>query len=71
MSLSSQIEAVAQRNGAECKAIRGLINGNQQNLNALNTATKTSLVAAINEVFASGGSGLSDARVRTRAFLRC
>jgi len=50
MSLESRLRAIATRISAELKAHRILINGNLANLNALTTANKANLVAAINEV---------------------
>lgn len=59
--------AFATRAAAECKSLRTLINGNVANLNALTTANKTNLVAAINEVRASTAAavGINDAVTST------
>lgn len=63
MSLSENLHALAARVAVESRALRLLINGNQPNLSALTTTTKTNLVAAINELAAavtSGTSGIND-----------
>lgn len=61
MSLETKIVALAQAMGADVKALRLA----QGDLTALTTTTKTSLVAAINElvllVANSGGAGIDDA----------
>ena len=61
MSLETKIVALAQAMGADVKALRLA----QGDLTALPTTTKTSLVAAINElvllVANSGGAGIDDA----------
>ena len=51
---SAQLAATAAQ---KCKELRMLINGNALDLSSLETTDKTSLVAAINELFASGGGG--------------
>lgn len=60
MSLETKIVALAQAMGADVKALRLA----QGDLTALTTTTKTSLVAAINElvllVANSGGAGIDD-----------
>lgn len=55
--LPSEASQLAIRAAQECRALRVLINGNAVDLAALNTTAKTSLVAAINELVASGGGG--------------
>lgn len=63
MALSTNIQNLATRVATESKSLRLLINGNDPNLNALQTTTKTSLVAAINELvsaIASGGGAQID-----------
>jgi len=50
MSLVANIQLLAARVAAECKSIRTLVNGNAADLSALNTAAKTNLVAAVNEL---------------------
>lgn len=63
MSLETKIVALAQAIGADVKALRLA----QGDLMSLTTTTKTSLVAAINElallVGGSGGAGIDDAAV--------
>lgn len=60
MTLAQKINDLAVRVSTEAKALRTLINGNEQSLSALQTTAKTSLVAAINElVGAVGGAGAS------------
>lgn len=63
MSLETKIVALAQAMGADVKALRLA----QGDLTSLTTTTKTSLVAAINElvllVEGSGGAGIDDAAV--------
>lgn len=56
-------DAFAVRVGTECKALRTLVNGNAADLNALSTANKASLVAAINEIVgtAASAAGINDA----------
>ncbi len=51
--LPTEAQALAIRAAVECKALRTLINGNAETLAALDTTTKTSLVAAVNELVAS------------------
>lgn len=72
MSLASQVQSLATRIATECKSIRTLVNGNAANLNALNTTTKTNLVAAINELktlvdaaTAGAGAAINDAASTT------
>lgn len=50
MSLATNISNLATRVATEVKSVRTLVNGNASDLSALNTTTKTSLVAAVNEV---------------------
>lgn len=49
-TLQVRISDLATRVATECKSIRTLVNGNNLDLTALNTSTKTSLVSAINEL---------------------
>ncbi len=62
MSLESNVLALAQRVGAEDKALRTLLNGNAGNLAALTTTAKSNLVVALNELHAAiaGSSGIDD-----------
>jgi hypothetical protein len=55
--LPTESQQLAIRAAQECKALRTLINGNAVDLSSLATTDKTSLVAAINEIFNSGGGG--------------
>lgn len=61
MALVTQINNLTVRIATEIKSLRTLINGNASDLSALNTADKTSLVAALNELktafdgFTAGG----------------
>lgn len=58
MSLASQVTDFATRVATEFKAIRTLISGSGTGgISGLTTTDKSSLVAAINEVKASGGGG--------------
>lgn len=50
MSLATRLTDLATRIATECKSIRTLVNGNAADLSALDTTTKTSLVAALNEL---------------------
>ena len=50
MSLATQITNLATRIATEVKAIRVLVNGNAADLSSLTTSSKTTIVAAINEV---------------------
>lgn len=67
MSLATNVTDLATRVGTEAKSLRTLINGNVAGLSALNTTTKTNLVAAINEIEAavSAASGINDATTTT------
>lgn len=56
MSLATNVTNLATRVATEVKAIRTLVNGNAADLSALDTATKTSLVAALNELKGDLGS---------------
>lgn len=49
-TLTTRISDLATRVSTECKAIRTLVNGNAADLSALTTTSKTSLVAALNEL---------------------
>jgi hypothetical protein len=65
-TLATRIGDLATRIATECKAVRTLLNGNAADLSALTTATKTNLVAALNELKAtvSGivtGAAINDA----------
>ena len=53
MSLQDQIVSLAQAIGADVKALKSA----DGSLSSLNTTAKSSLVAAINEVLATGGGG--------------
>lgn len=55
--LPSEASQLAARAAQECRALRVLINGNAVDLSDLDTTAKGSLVAAINELFATGGGG--------------
>jgi hypothetical protein len=57
MSLATRVTDLATRTASEAKALRTLINGNVADLSALQTTAKSSLVAAINELKASGAAG--------------
>lgn len=58
MSLSSNVSSLATRIATEFKTVKTTISGNNQgDLSALTTTDKSSLLAAINEVDASAGSG--------------
>lgn len=57
MSLISNLTAVFARIGTEIKAVRTLINGNNEDLSELNTTDKTNLVNALNETLDLIGSG--------------
>jgi hypothetical protein len=60
-SLATRLSDLATRIATECKAIRTFVNGNAADLSALNTTTKTNLVAALNEVRAlAAGIHLTD-----------
>lgn len=60
MSLAGQLTLLAQRMGAEAKAIRTLLNGNASDLSALNTTAKSNIVAAINELKSAGSVTIND-----------
>lgn len=58
MSIASQVSSLATRVATEFKSIRTLISGSGTgNISGLTTTDKSSLVAAINEVKATGGGG--------------
>jgi len=58
MSLASNVSSLATRIATEFKTVKTLISGNNQgDLSGLQTNAKSSLVAAINEVATTGGSG--------------
>lgn len=69
MTLSSDITALAQRAGQECRSLRLLINGNVAGLTGLNTTNKTTLVAAINEVYATVTAGVGDATTSVKGIV--
>lgn len=50
MSLQTRLQDLATRIATQCKSINMLVNGNAIDLSALNTTTKTHLVAALNEL---------------------
>ena len=68
MSLSINLQNLATRVASETKALRTLVNGNTADLSSLTTTTKTSLVAAVNELqsaidaiaSAEGGATIDD-----------
>lgn len=62
MSLVTQLQNLATRIATETKSLRTMINGNVADLSALTTTSKSNLVSAINEVYASVGGpiGLDD-----------
>lgn len=53
MTLEQRIAALALRIGTECKSLRTLMNGNAADLTGLTTTTKTTIVAALNELKAA------------------
>lgn len=66
-TLNTRLQDLAQRAGTENKALRALINGNLTDLSSMSTTTKTSLVAAINEIMgrladiqAAAGAAIND-----------
>jgi hypothetical protein len=68
MSLQVQLQNLATRMATECKSLRTLLNNNAGNLNALTTAAKGNLVAAVNELqaeiealTAASGAQINDA----------
>lgn len=66
MSISINLANVFTRIGTEFKSIRSLINGGASNLTGLNTANKSNLVAAINEVqsaLANSGAQIDDTTI--------
>ena len=68
MSLATNVANLATRVATEAKALRTLINGNTGDLSALQTTTKTNLVAALNELKASiagAGASINDAATNT------
>jgi hypothetical protein len=70
MSLASQVSTFATRVATEFKAIRTLISGSGTGtISGLTTTDKSSLVAAINEVKATGGGGSSTLPTTTLASL--
>lgn len=65
-TLEGRLAALSTRISTQCKTILTLVNGNQADLSALNTAAKTTLVAALNELKAgldsvTGGAQIDDA----------
>jgi 3-polyprenyl-4-hydroxybenzoate decarboxylase len=50
VTLTQNLQGLADAVGDECKALRVLINGNDPNLADLTTTNKTNLVAAVNEL---------------------
>ncbi len=50
MSLQTRLQDLATRVSTQCKTINTMLNGNAPNNSALLTTTKTSLLAAINEL---------------------
>lgn len=67
-TIQIRVQDLATRIATECKSLRTLLNGNAAGLTALNTANKTNLVAALNELKAdiqslasSGGATINDA----------
>lgn len=65
MSLVTNLSNLATRIATEIKGVRTLVNGNAADLSALTTTTKTSLVAAINEVKDIAGASIDDATTST------
>lgn len=67
MSLESNVSDLATKAGLELKKTRNLVNGNAEDLAALQTTAKGNLVAAINEVKSSvsGAAGINDATTST------
>lgn len=65
MSLSTNVSNLATRVATEVKGVKTLVNGNALDLTALNTTTKTNLVAAINEILALAGAKINDATTST------
>lgn len=73
MSLSVNVQNLAQTIGNEMKALRTLVNGNAADLAGLDTTAKNNLVAAINEVNAAvealatspGGATIDDSNTST------
>lgn len=65
MTLETNLQDLATRMGTEAKALRTLINGNQADLSGLTTTTKTSLVAALNELKTAinSASGIDDSSI--------
>lgn len=49
-SIETSVQALATRIGAECKALRELINGNAGDLSGLATPVKTTILAAVNNL---------------------
>lgn len=49
-SLNTRLQDLAVRAATESKALRNLLNGNLVDLSTMNTITKASIVAAINEI---------------------
>lgn len=68
MSLATNVQDLATRVATEAKALRTLINGNGPDLSTLTTTSKSSLVAAVNELVAAvaalgsaeGGATIAD-----------
>jgi hypothetical protein len=65
MALATNLQSAFTRVATEIKSLRTLVNGNASTLNGLNTAAKSNLVAAINELVASvaaaGTASINDA----------
>jgi len=63
-TLETNLKNAFTRVATECKALRTLVNGNLTDLSSLTTTTKTSLVAAINElqqaIAAVDGASIND-----------
>jgi len=65
MTFATEIRNTVTRIAAETKALRLLINGNQSSLSGLTTASKTSLVSAVNELVVAAGQKVSASQVGT------
>lgn len=66
-TLETRLQELATRAGTQSKALRTLINGNAADLSALATTDKTSIVNALNEVYAAiaTAAGIDDGAVST------